>query len=88
LLAGKRLVRAMQCMQFRARSAKNDLQPMDFLKRNFLFETEGVVNIHVHIKSVLIVICFLHESYETGQFARDLTVGDGLVVLKTDIFVR
>ena len=41
-LAGKRLMRAMQCMQFRAKSAKNDLKPTDFLKRNFYFETEGV----------------------------------------------
>jgi hypothetical protein len=41
-LAGKRLVRAMQCMQFRAKSAKTDLKPTDFLKSNFYFETEGV----------------------------------------------
>jgi hypothetical protein len=40
-------VRAMQCMQFRAKSAKNDLKPMDFLKCNFQFETEGVVNSRV-----------------------------------------
>jgi hypothetical protein len=32
----------MQRMQFRAKSAKNDLKPMNFLKRNFYFETEGV----------------------------------------------
>ena len=32
----------MQCMQFRAWSAKNELKPTDFLKRNFYFETEGV----------------------------------------------
>ena len=43
-LAGKRLVRAMQRMQFRAKSVKNDLKPMDFLKCNFYFETEGVTN--------------------------------------------
>ena len=42
-LAGKILGRAMQCMHFRAKSAKNDLKPMDFLKRNFYFETDGVV---------------------------------------------
>ena len=36
-------MRAMQCMQFRAKSAKNDLKPTDFLKRNFYFETEGVL---------------------------------------------
>ena len=41
-LAGKRLVRAMQCMQFHAKSAKNDLTPTEFLKRNIYFETEGV----------------------------------------------
>ena len=44
-LAGKHLVRAMRCTQFRAKNAKNDLKPMDFLKRNFYFETEGVLNI-------------------------------------------
>ena len=33
----------MQHMQFRAKSAKNDLKPMDFLKRNFYFETDGVL---------------------------------------------
>jgi hypothetical protein len=33
-------VRVMQCTQFRAKSAKNNLKPMDFLKRNFHFETE------------------------------------------------
>jgi hypothetical protein len=36
-------VRAMQCMQFRGKSAKNDLKPTDFLNHNFYFETEGVV---------------------------------------------
>jgi hypothetical protein len=34
------LVRAMQCMQFRAKSVKNDLKPTYFLKRNFYYETE------------------------------------------------
>jgi hypothetical protein len=42
-LAGKRSMRAMQCTQFCAKSAKNDLKPTNFLKRNFYFETEGVV---------------------------------------------
>ena len=42
-LAGKRLVRATQCTQFCAKSAKNDLNPTDFLKRNFHFETERVL---------------------------------------------
>ena len=41
-LAGKRLVRALQRTQFRAKSAKNDLKPTDFLRLNFYFETEGV----------------------------------------------
>jgi hypothetical protein len=40
-LAGKHLVRAMQCTQFCAKSAKNDLKPTNFLKRNFYFETGG-----------------------------------------------
>jgi hypothetical protein len=51
-LAGKRLVRAMQRMQFRARSAKSDLKPTDFLKRNFYFETEGVCIYNRHISEV------------------------------------
>ena len=41
-LVGKLIVRAMQRMQFCAKSAKNDLHPTDFLKRNFYSETEGV----------------------------------------------
>ena len=41
-LAGKHLVRPMQCTQFCAKSAKNDLKPIYFVKRNFYFETEGV----------------------------------------------
>jgi hypothetical protein len=31
-------------MQFHAKSVKNDLKTMDFLKHNFYFETEGVQN--------------------------------------------
>jgi hypothetical protein len=38
-------VRAIQCMQFPTKSAKNELKPMDFLQRNFYFETEGVTSI-------------------------------------------
>jgi hypothetical protein len=37
-------VTAMQCMQFRAKSAKNDFQPTNFQKCNFYYETEGVLN--------------------------------------------
>ena len=44
-LAGKRLVRAMQRTQFHAKSVKNDLKPMDFLKRNFYFKTDGIYSI-------------------------------------------
>jgi hypothetical protein len=40
-LAGKRLARAMQCKQFRAKNAKNDLTPTNFLEHKFYFETEG-----------------------------------------------
>jgi hypothetical protein len=36
-------VRAIQCTQFRAKNAKNDLTPIDLVKQNFCFETEGVV---------------------------------------------
>jgi hypothetical protein len=32
----------MQHTQFCAKSAKNDLKPMDFLKRNFYFKTKGL----------------------------------------------
>ena len=35
-------MRAMQCMQFRAKGAKNDFKPMNFFKSNFYFEMEGV----------------------------------------------
>jgi hypothetical protein len=35
-------VRAIQHTQFRAKNAKNDLNPTDLVKRNFCFETEGV----------------------------------------------
>jgi hypothetical protein len=30
-------------MQFRAKNAKNDLKPMDFVNRKFYFETERVI---------------------------------------------
>ena len=53
-LAGKCLVRAMQHTQFCAKSAKNDLKPIDFLKGNFYFETEGVPyssDCSVHVKT-------------------------------------
>ena len=45
-LIGRRLVGAMQRMQFHAKSAKNDLKPMDLLQRNFYYETEGVPHEH------------------------------------------
>jgi hypothetical protein len=35
-------VRAIQRMQFRAKNVKNDLNPIDLVKRNFCFEMEGV----------------------------------------------
>ena len=40
------LVRAIQHTQFRAKSVKNDLKPMNFLKRIFYFETEGVLHMY------------------------------------------
>jgi hypothetical protein len=49
-LAGKCLVRTMQCTQFHAKSAKNDLKPTDFLKRNFCFETEQALNLKIFIQ--------------------------------------
>jgi hypothetical protein len=42
-LTGKCLVRAIQRVPFRARNAKNDLNPTYLVKRNFCFEMEGVV---------------------------------------------
>ena len=35
-------MRAIQRTQFRAKSAKNDFKPKDFLNRNFYFKTKGV----------------------------------------------
>ena len=55
-LAGKRLIRAMQRTQFHAKSAKDDLKPTDFLKRNFCFETEGVVKEPVKLWSLVVVL--------------------------------
>jgi hypothetical protein len=36
-------VRAIQRTQFRAKNAKNDFSPIDLVKHNFCFETEGVL---------------------------------------------
>ena len=58
-LAGKHLVRAMQRTQFHAKSAENDLKPTNFLRRNFYFETEGVLSI-VRMLLVTIMVCDLH----------------------------
>jgi hypothetical protein len=43
-------VRVIQCTQFRAKNAKNDLNPTNLVKHNFCFETEGVLlnNFMVH----------------------------------------
>jgi len=35
-------MKAIQRTQFRAKNAKNDLNPKDLVKRNFCFEMEGV----------------------------------------------
>ena len=35
-------MRAIQHTRLRAKNAKNDLNPIDLVKRNFCFETEGV----------------------------------------------
>jgi hypothetical protein len=37
----------MQCMQFHAKSAQNDLKATDFLKCNFYFETNGVIDFKI-----------------------------------------
>jgi hypothetical protein len=44
-------VGAMQRKQFRAKTAKNDLQPTGILKRNVYFETEGGVVFSVAFRS-------------------------------------
>ena len=45
-------MRAKQRAQFRAKSAKNDLKPTDFLNRNFYFETEGVFHMYMPTTSL------------------------------------
>ena len=46
-------MRAMQHTQFCAKSVKNVLKPMGFLKRDFYFETEGVyIYTHTHALSL------------------------------------
>ena len=53
-------MRAKQRMQFRAKSAKNDLKPTDFLNHNFYFETEGVYDkLQLH-RDFGYMIQFLH----------------------------
>ena len=42
---------AMQHMQFCAKTAKNDLQPTGFLKRNVYFETVGGIVFSVAFRS-------------------------------------
>ena len=39
----------MQCTHFHAKSAKNDLKPTNFLKRNVYFEMEGVNENYGHL---------------------------------------
>jgi hypothetical protein len=55
-------VRAIQHTQFRAKSAKNDLKPTDFLKRNFYFETEGVNVRSSHIMSMVMKVTVIPSS--------------------------
>ena len=43
------LVRAMQRLQSRPKSVKNDPKPTDFLKHNFYFETKGVFTINIYL---------------------------------------
>ena len=57
-------MRAMQCMEFRAKSAKNDLKPMDFLKCNFYFETEGVVPIIFNINHIIFLLKIVTRFFE------------------------
>jgi hypothetical protein len=45
-------VRAIQRTQFRAKDAKNDLNPTDLVKRNFCFEMEGVYGIVVALTTL------------------------------------
>jgi hypothetical protein len=45
----------MKRTQFRAKSAKDDLKPMDFPNRNFYFETEGVISYCFMVPTLLIL---------------------------------
>ena len=65
-------MRAMQHTQFRAKNAKNDLKPTDFLKCNFYFETEGVcfkeLGLHVNCMHV---DCFRSNSQHDWRHPYD-----------------
>jgi hypothetical protein len=55
----------MQCMQFRAKSVKNDFQPTSFQKCNFYYETEGVLNqtiimYHYHTSEIPKLLMVMH----------------------------
>jgi hypothetical protein len=54
-------VRAMQCTQFRAKSAKNNLKPTDFIIRNFYFEMEEVCycGCYTGLMDKVIIFCSL-----------------------------
>ena len=49
----------MQRTQFHAKIAKNDLKPMDFLQRNFYFETEGVLY-RLFLSISLVELCIIN----------------------------
>jgi hypothetical protein len=54
----------MQRTQFYAKSAKNDLEPTDFLKRKFYFEIEGA---HLNPKAQLGLLLFALGFYQSYQ---------------------
>jgi len=56
-------------MQFSAKSAKYDLKPMDFLKCNFYFETEGVrVNFMIFETKIMIFGCNTKRSNQNAFY--------------------
>ena len=66
----------MQRTQFRAKSEKNDFKLTDFLKRNFYFETEGVLkralshesNAHVIYSKFYMICCHPLKLCDVGTY--------------------
>ena len=58
----------MQRTQFCIESAKNDLKPMDFLKHNLYFETEGVCRFFDNLeKNYMNALANPNEEHERNE---------------------